>query len=551
MASITEEYEKALADLEKRKAAQNQMKMVNAIIRSGKNVTERLQKEAGLSEKNAIAIQEKDFAGRIGFAQYNLTNNLANIRRLEDRVAQLKDKVSAVEGEKTAAQYTFERGPGGTIEENFDLDRVQIFFNGIPDAEIRGELKGSGWNWSPSNKAWQRKITPQAIHSATTILKATKQAGGLTEEAKENLIDTYRKYTLQDIEDRNFAYVSWNLYAWDKTPRTVENMDKKPSLASSFIVFADGGEAGRVREIVNKTFLETFPQIPLSALKLSIYPRTYVREAKAYFKAGNYLPNAEPTNIVFKAIVPYYDALDETELEKGIEVEQEHTETFEKLAEGEISVKEAVVETAKEHIDENPEYYEKLETIEGKTVFTSAPESYDGFGTKTVEITDYFDRKDQPVRKIFIPASAENWQISRYSSGNYGFYDEKDFQEIVKSDYVFHKKNDNLEDKILPLYVGQKFKDSKGSIVEITQYVPTGPNRVLWEIHTTADNPKSSYYNSVKTTLQISIDIKSNTLVEIKKNDLADKKAIRELGTGAKVYFENEFFRLNEFGKGG
>jgi hypothetical protein len=30
-------------------------------------------------------------------------------------------------------------------------------------------LKGSGWNWSPRNSAWQRKLTDAAFRSAKQI----------------------------------------------------------------------------------------------------------------------------------------------------------------------------------------------------------------------------------------------------------------------------------------------------------------------------------------------------------------------------------------------
>lgn len=58
---------------------------------------------------------------------------------------------------------------GVQIVKNFDLDRVQIVFPGKPDAETIGKLKGSAWNWSPRNKAWQRKLTDAAIRSAQHI----------------------------------------------------------------------------------------------------------------------------------------------------------------------------------------------------------------------------------------------------------------------------------------------------------------------------------------------------------------------------------------------
>lgn len=56
----------------------------------------------------------------------------------------------------------------------------------------------------------------------------------------------------------------------------------------------------------------------------------------------------------------------ERELEKGIAVEQEHKDTLEKVAAGDITPEQAIVETAQEHIAENPKYYDELEKIEKK-----------------------------------------------------------------------------------------------------------------------------------------------------------------------------------------
>ncbi|MDX1240392.1 hypothetical protein GOL95_10055 [Sinorhizobium medicae] len=58
---------------------------------------------------------------------------------------------------------------GVEIVKNFDLDRVQIVFDGKPDSETISSLKGAGWNWSPRNSAWQRKLTNNAIYSAERI----------------------------------------------------------------------------------------------------------------------------------------------------------------------------------------------------------------------------------------------------------------------------------------------------------------------------------------------------------------------------------------------
>jgi GNAT superfamily N-acetyltransferase len=52
------------------------------------------------------------------------------------------------------------------------------------------------------------------------------------------------------------------------------------------------------------------------------------------------------------------------ELAKGIKTEQEHKDTLEKIASGEITVNQAIKMTAKDHLKENPKYYTELAKIE-------------------------------------------------------------------------------------------------------------------------------------------------------------------------------------------
>lgn len=58
---------------------------------------------------------------------------------------------------------------GIRIVRNFGLDRVQIVFGAKPNSETIAALKSAGWNWSPRNSAWQRKLTDAAFRSAQQI----------------------------------------------------------------------------------------------------------------------------------------------------------------------------------------------------------------------------------------------------------------------------------------------------------------------------------------------------------------------------------------------
>ena len=66
-------------------------------------------------------------------------------------------------------------GEGVKIVCNAAIDRLQIIFDAKPDAGMIGKLKGEAWKWSPSNQAWQRKLTEAAKQSAKRITGINQQ----------------------------------------------------------------------------------------------------------------------------------------------------------------------------------------------------------------------------------------------------------------------------------------------------------------------------------------------------------------------------------------
>ncbi len=157
-----EEMRGKLAEAEKMQAL---MVEANKIVRSKRLPSEKLADLIFLdiSEKVANLLLVPDYMGRIGFAAYQLTNNLANIKRMRERVSEL---------EKKAAAETTEivREDGIRVVENNDIDRLQIFFPGKPDADVITKLKKSAFKWSPSNGCWQRQLTANAKHAAKQII---------------------------------------------------------------------------------------------------------------------------------------------------------------------------------------------------------------------------------------------------------------------------------------------------------------------------------------------------------------------------------------------
>ena len=52
---------------------------------------------------------------------------------------------------------------------NKEANRLQILFDDKPGEEMRAELKAGGFRWAPSQGAWQRQLTDNAIRSAKRI----------------------------------------------------------------------------------------------------------------------------------------------------------------------------------------------------------------------------------------------------------------------------------------------------------------------------------------------------------------------------------------------
>lgn len=83
----------------------------------------------------------------------------------------LKDLVKKeVEPQEEAGTESEEDAPFKVVE-NTEIMRLQLLFDGIPEAETRNILKSNGFRWSPSQKAWQRLLNDNARCSLKSIKK--------------------------------------------------------------------------------------------------------------------------------------------------------------------------------------------------------------------------------------------------------------------------------------------------------------------------------------------------------------------------------------------
>jgi hypothetical protein len=116
----------------------------------------------GFSDRLIQRILTPDAMGNIAFPRYALANAAHEASRVRKRIAELEAKATR----PAAPAVTM----GGARVEESD-NRVRLFFEGKPAAELRTELKRRGFRWSPTVGAWQRHASPAAWHAAEVVLK--------------------------------------------------------------------------------------------------------------------------------------------------------------------------------------------------------------------------------------------------------------------------------------------------------------------------------------------------------------------------------------------
>lgn len=162
-----EEVERLQNKLEKLVDLQEKMKAVNKIVRNTKlsDVEQYEELEAlGLSKKliNEIMSEPQYAFQKKGFQQYQLSNNNAKIKATEEAI---RRHTAMAETEDSEIPFD-----GGKIEMCYSEERIRIYFDERPDAEMIKKLKGAAFKWSPKNVAWQRQLTPNAKYATSRLL---------------------------------------------------------------------------------------------------------------------------------------------------------------------------------------------------------------------------------------------------------------------------------------------------------------------------------------------------------------------------------------------
>lgn len=108
------------------------------------------------------ALMEKEKWIRVPF---NLSGYGPEAKRIKDRIAQLEAKAGVPDAD-------IPLNDGIMLLVRPDENRVRLIFDGKPAAEVRERLKRAGFKWAPSEGAWQRFYSENAIRAAKEAVKA-------------------------------------------------------------------------------------------------------------------------------------------------------------------------------------------------------------------------------------------------------------------------------------------------------------------------------------------------------------------------------------------
>ena len=163
-----EAIEKLRAQLDTLERRQAFMKQANAAIRkhaaAGRDAQIAALNALVIAPESAAKLLEPNCFGQVGFPDFTLKNNNANIRRVRQRIADLERRAQVTPSADEVRGDVI-------VRRNADENRLQLIFDGKPSPEIRAALKARGFRWSPTNSAWQRQLNNSAEFAAQCVLR--------------------------------------------------------------------------------------------------------------------------------------------------------------------------------------------------------------------------------------------------------------------------------------------------------------------------------------------------------------------------------------------
>lgn len=163
MSGDADAVERLQEKIEKAERLQEKMRAANKLLKRKAGPDREGLKALGYSDAMIAELLMPDFCGRMGYADFELTNNGANIRRMKERLEIIKQNQAIPETENESTN-------GITMTDCPAENRVRLAFPGKPDESVRTELKRHGFRWAPSLGVWQAYRNWRSIEYAKGIL---------------------------------------------------------------------------------------------------------------------------------------------------------------------------------------------------------------------------------------------------------------------------------------------------------------------------------------------------------------------------------------------
>jgi len=153
--------EKLTGKLDACRKAQEHMKAVNAYFRKHGTCQGFPDMPEAAAAKLDVRVQNAYSWDKQPFPSYELSNNNAEIKRLQSRIEEISHS-----REVGFVGWQFD---GGEAVINTELNRLQLMFDERPTREQCSVLKHKGFHWSPTEGAWQRQLNDNAIYALNYV----------------------------------------------------------------------------------------------------------------------------------------------------------------------------------------------------------------------------------------------------------------------------------------------------------------------------------------------------------------------------------------------
>lgn len=161
-----------LADPHARELLADQLQRLQNTLDTGKAMNAHYRKHKTMRgfrdmSDDVAAKMDTSIAEAPAFAQRPMPDfELSSLRGKIKRVQARMDELEKLQAGDATEGWKF---IGGEVVINTELNRLQIVLDDRPGDDMKQALKSHGFRWAPSQGAWQRQLTDNAIYAAKAV----------------------------------------------------------------------------------------------------------------------------------------------------------------------------------------------------------------------------------------------------------------------------------------------------------------------------------------------------------------------------------------------